>query len=116
MDPFKITSRKGPEAIIQAKLSIELKGRDWYVKSTHGNMYQSGFPDLYCYHPKFGQRWVECKVKEKYVFTPAQLENFPMMSAHGIGIWILTGFDQHEIAKLFKPPNWMWFLDSFKNK
>lgn len=114
MDPFKPEGKKGPEAILQRRLMIELKGRDWYVKSTHGNMYQSGFPDLYCFHKHHGQRWVECKVKDKYSFTSAQLENFPLMTAHGIGIWILTGYDQFELDKLMKAPNWHLFLPSIK--
>lgn len=107
--------RRGPEAIIQAKIIDRLKALDWYVKSTHGNMYQSGFPDLYICHSMYGSKWVEVKNKEKYVFTPAQLLNFPLMSAHGAGIWVLTSADDDEINKLFKAPNWVYYLEIFKH-
>ena len=111
MEPLKKPNpRIGPEAKIQSEIEFALRGREWYVKSTHGNMYQSGFPDIYAYHKKHGQRWIEVKYKEHYVFTPAQLENFPMMSAFGIGIWILVSADQNELQKLFQPPNWHLYL------
>ena len=115
MDPLKQNPRKGPEAIIQDAIEKKLKGLDWYVKSTHGNMYQSGFPDIYAYHRTYGQRWIEVKNPKAYVFTPAQLQNFPMMSAHGCGIWILTSSEDSEFRKLFLEPNWMWYLSILKN-
>jgi len=82
---------------------------------THGNMYQSGFPDLYICHARYGTRWVEVKVKDKYKFTGAQLENFPAMSAKNVGIWILTAATEEEYAKLFKPANWHTFLNVMKH-
>lgn len=106
MEPKKIRKKKGPEAIIQDRIIKKLKGLDWMVKPTHGNMYQSGFPDLYCFHRKYGQRWVEVKQKKGFKFTPAQLKWFPIFSAHQCGIWILCDDTEEEIKKLFKPPNW----------
>ena len=65
MDPLRLNPRKGPEAKIQEAIIKKIKSLDWYVKSTHGNMYQSGFPDLFISHAKYGQKWVEVKNKEK---------------------------------------------------
>lgn len=76
---------------------------------THGNLYQRGFPDLYCTHPKHKQRWIEVKNPDNYSFTPAQLENFPLISK-GAGIWILVAATQDEYKKLFQAPNWWKYL------
>jgi len=78
-------------------------------------MYQSGFPDVYAYHARYGTRWIEVKVKDRYKFTPAQLETFPDFSAKNVGIWILTAATEAEYDKLFKPANWHFFLDVMKH-
>jgi hypothetical protein len=82
--------------------------------STHGNMYQSGFPDLYCCHARYGARWVEVKMSTGYAFTPAQLEMFPQISGKNIGIWVLTAATEEQYSLLFKPPNWHMFLSIMK--
>jgi len=109
-----LRTRTGPEAKIQKALIDFLKIRDWSVKETHGNLYQSGFPDLYAYHVRYGTRWIEVKVKDKYKFTAAQLETFPDFSAKNVGIWILVAATEAEYEKLFKPAQWHTFLDVMK--
>jgi len=91
-----------------------LKARDWGVKETSGNIYQSGFPDLYAYHANYGTRWIEMKMPTGYKFTPAQLQTFPEWSSKNVGIWVLTSATESEYKKLFKPANWMWFLSVMK--
>ncbi len=112
MDPFKPkgTKRGGPEAKIQEALIDFLTLKGWFVKSTHGNLYQQGFPDLFATHTKYGARWIEVKNAEKYSFTPGQIEWFPKFVANGSGIWILTDATEVEYQKLFKPCNWWQFL------
>lgn len=111
MEPQKkIKGKKGPERIIQDALVIYLRGREWLIKETHGNLYQSGFPDLFCYHRNYGMRWVEVKNPDKFSFTPAQLRDFPQFSAVQCGIWILTGANEEQYKKLFLPPNWYQFF------
>lgn len=105
---------KGPEAIIQAAIVRFLRARQWHVMETHGNMYQCGFPDLYCTHHVHRQRWIEVKNPESYCFTPAQLLHFPQMSAASISIHILTAATQVEYSKLWQPPNWWQFLPEAK--
>lgn len=112
MDSKNFRSKQGPEAKIQKALIEYLKCRDWYVKSTHGNMYQSGFPDLYCTHAHHGVRWVEVKLPgmKGSKFTPAQLETFPQLRANGTRIWILTAATHAEYQKLFGPDNVDYYL------
>ncbi len=106
----KIHSKKGPEAIIQRQIINFLTLRGWFVKSTHGNMYQSGFPDLYACKRRYGTRWIEVKNPLSYKFTPAQMEDFSRLTAEGVGIWILVAATELEYKKLFLPPNWWSYL------
>lgn len=113
MKPFVPKTREGPEAIIQEKIVKELKGIDWYVNNTHGNMFSMGFPDLFAAHLKYGQRWIEVKTPGAWSFTPAQQREFPKMYAAGVGIWILMDSTHKELEKLFGPANfweiyWDW--------
>lgn len=116
MDLFKpkMTKRDGPESKIQDAIIDMLKLKDWHIESTHGNMYQHGFPDLYCMHLRYGTRWIEVKNPVKYSFTPAQLEKFPMFTAKGVGIWILTAATESQYQLLFGSPNWYTFLSVFR--
>ena len=116
MDPQKpLKGKHGPEKIIQQAVIEMFAGRGWLVKSTHGNAFQSGFPDLYMCHSSYGSRWVECKNPEKYAFTPAQLEWFPKFSAHGARIWVVTAATQAQYELVLKgQPNWHLFLPIWK--
>ena len=91
----------GPEWHIQKDVIRFLEARGWNVEHTHGNLYQTGFPDLYAAHKKWGTRWIDCKQPKKYSFTRAQKQKWPVWEAYGIGIWILTAATQAEYDKLF---------------
>jgi hypothetical protein len=99
-------TKHGPEWHIQQDLKQFLKDRQWNVEHTHGSLYQTGFPDLYVAHGKWGQRWIDCKQPKRYSFTRDQKRKWPLWDKFGIGIWILTAADQEQYDKLFKPPNW----------
>lgn len=114
MEPKSFKEKHGKEYYIQRDIIEFLRKRLWYIKSTHGNLYQSGFPDLYCSHHLYGARWVEVKYAEKYSFTRAQLENFPIMEQHGAKIWILTSATEAEYQKLFQKSNWETYYLSLK--
>lgn len=107
-------SGKRPEAIVQDAITAMLRVKGWFVKPTHGNMFQSGFPDLFCTHTRYGQRWVEVKLPVGSKFTAAQLEDFPKICANGSGVWILIAATEHEYGKLFEKPNWYLYLDILK--
>ena len=118
MDPMipKSFGAKGPEAKIQNAIMIYLRSREWFVKHLHGNAYQSGFPDLWACHSKYGHRWIEVKLPEMKGsrYTPAQLDNFPKLCAHGSGVWVLTAATDSEYAKLWKPSNWWVYTGAMK--
>lgn len=104
--------KKGPEGKIQQDIICMLRMKGWFVKSTHGNMYSSGFADLYATHYKYGPRWIEVKLPDMKgsKFTPAQLEDFPKFCCNGAGVWILTAATESEYQKLFKRPNFTGYL------
>lgn len=98
------------EKPIERDLRAELHARGWWTTKIHGGRFQSGLPDLYCFHPEHGERWVEVKRPTKGRLTDKQLVRFPQMDAAGVGIWILTGHDEEQIGFLFCPPNWKKWL------
>ena len=104
-----IRAKHGREWYIQKDLIEYLKTRKWLVERMIGNAFQVGIPDIYCHHPKWGGRWIDCKVKGKYSFTQAQKLKWPIWEKYGVGIWILTAADEDEYSKLMKPPNWREF-------
>lgn len=112
MEPKKLKPKRGPEDIVQQAIIKQLRYLGWFVKETHGNIYQSGFPDLFCTHVDFGHRWVEVKLPDMKgsKFTPAQIKTFPDLCAHGSGVWVLTSDREDEINKLFQPFNWYTYL------
>lgn len=90
---------------IQKALVQYMRARGWLVERLIGNAFQYGIPDLYCYHPKWGERWVDCKRPDNtYSFTKAQRQKWPLWAKYGVGIWILTSIDDYPL--LFKEPNW----------
>jgi hypothetical protein len=97
-----------PEKIIQIKIEKMLERKGWFVKRTHGGMFQSGFPDDFASHPVHGHRWVEVKLPDLKGsrFTKAQLVEFPKFEAHGSGVWILVAATEAEYELLFRKPNW----------
>jgi len=115
MNPKEYRNR-GPEGIIQDAIIKYLSTRKWYVMQTHGNMFQSGLPDLWASHKTYGPRWIEVKLPHMIgsKFTPAQLDVFPKICSNGSGVWILTADNHTEYMKLFDPPNWWKYLSSWK--
>lgn len=111
MEPIKPKTHE-LEASIQLKIIKMLEDKDWYVFVTHGNNFQSGFPDLYAIHERYGTRWIEVKQPVGYVFTRAQKKNFHKFSEKGVGIWVLTAATEDEYQRLFDAPNWYVFLMS----
>ena len=106
------SKRRHPEKDIQDAIINFLTLRGWWCKNMHGNMYQSGFPDIFACHSKYGIRLIEVKLPDMKgsKFTPAQLVDFPKMRANGARIWVLTAAKESEYAKLFKPDNIREFL------
>lgn len=116
MNPKLAKNKRGPEAKIQDDIVSMLLNYGWFVKSTHGSMFQSGFPDLYATHTRYGARWIEVKLPnmEGSKFTSAQLEDFPKLCANGAGVWVLTAATESEYKKLFSKFNWYLYLGIMK--
>ena len=118
MDHFKAKNygKNSPEAAVQKSIIKYLRYREWHVMETHGNMYQCGFPDLFACHKLYGQRWIEVKLPNMIgsKFTPAQLEHFPKICAHGSGVWIMTAGTDTQYEVLSCRPNWYTYLSEWK--
>ncbi len=98
------------ESVIQREIIAMLREKEWFVKVTNGNMYQTGFPDLYATHYSFGPRWIEVKRPKNYKLQPSQMRDFPLLCANGSGVWILTAATDFEYKKLFKKYNWYQYI------
>ena len=108
--------KKGPEKIVQERIEALLRAYGWFILRTHGSMFQSGFPDDFACHTRYGQRWIEVKLPTRTgdIFTPAQLDTFPKLCANGSGVWVLTAATDLEYKKLFDRPNWFYYLSAWK--
>jgi hypothetical protein len=105
----------GPEDLIVKALRDLLHCKGWYTIKTHGNIYQSGLPDIYATHSRYGMRWIEVKDPNRAgdVFTNAQHEVFPKITANGGSVWVLVAATEEEYAKLFERGNWYQYLNVF---
>lgn len=120
MDPKPTRDYEGPEAKIQRALIKYLEDRGWFVTVMHGNMYQSGIPDLYAVKAigntgdntrvRGIERWIEVKHLKSFEFTRAQLFRFNEWTSRGVGIYILVDATDSEYKKLFGNPNWTNYL------
>lgn len=117
MDKFinSVNVHNGPEAVIQNSIIEYLRAREWFVKSTHGNQFQAGFPDLYATHATYKQRWIEVKNPLRFSFTGAQLRDYPKFCAFGSPIWIMGAATKEEYEKLFKPNNLSEYMACFQD-
>lgn len=107
MDPIK-TPRSDPEWKIQEEIIKHMTLKGWFVKSTYGNPFQKGLPDLYCCHQSYGVRWVEVKRPKGYSFTENQITVFTGFASKNCGVWVLT--NKSEYDNLFYGANWHTFL------
>lgn len=108
MKAKKNLGKQRPEAKIQKAIIEMLLLKGWFVKVMHGGAYQSGMPDLFACHSKYGIRLVEVKLPGMVgsYFTAAQLEIFPKLCANGAGVWVLTGATEKEYRRLFDQRNY----------
>jgi hypothetical protein len=93
-------SSSGPERDLQEVIKAKLRATGWHCVDLYGHTFSHGFPDMYACHRDFGSRWVEVKASLK--FTPSQKKIFPLMTAAGAGIWVLTSED---VGPLFRKAN-----------
>lgn len=95
-----------PEARLQDKIVSFLEDRGWLVEETHGNAFQRGIPDLFCWNQQLGFfRWIDVKRRERHEYTQHQCQTWTHWEKHGLGVWIMMEPTDEEYAKLFEPPN-----------
>lgn len=116
MDPFRPRNTKlGPEALRQKRVMTKLRANGWHCKETHGNEFQSGFPDIFACHLRYGSRWVEIKCPTGSRLEESQIETFTEFGKKRIGVWVLTDDTEYELNKLMIPGgNWYQYLNVFK--
>jgi len=112
MNSFITKGKRKPEDILRDQIIDKLKRKGWFAKSTHGSMFQSGFPDIFATHQRYGHRWIEVKMpgRRGNVFTPAQHKTFPLLCQAGSGVWVLTSDSEVEYKKLFRGYNWYQYM------
>ena len=102
-------SSRNPETVLQEEIVRFLETRGWMVQNMHGNVFQKGVPDLYCYHPHLGgcdgkHRWIDVKRAESHTYTKDQCQKWPFWKP---GVWIMMGATEEWYCKLFEPCNFM---------
>lgn len=99
------------EKDIQARIFDRLVELQWFVKILHGCAFQVGMPDMFAARIDKGYRFIEVKKPYgKCKFQPSQLKTFPLMEKQGVGVWILSNFDDNAIRLLDGPANYKDFL------
>ena len=93
------------EKELSDNIRVRLHLDGWHTEKSHGNAYQSGWPDLYCMHPEHGQCWIETKVRGKKL-EASQVTTFLKWHKHRVRIYIITSVDDLILVYKHKPPNW----------
>ena len=104
------------ESTLQTAICTFLRKRKWTVKATHGNAFQSGFPDLFAFNKPYGFRWIDVKRPVGYRLTRAQIVTWPEWEAVDLGVWIMTAATEEEYLKLFGPPNFRQYWSKSYDK
>ena len=105
MEPNLKNSKK-PETLLQQDVIKILRYHEWFVMPTHGNAYQQGFPDLFCFHQRYDYKWVEVKLPNNYSFTASQEIYFKEIKK----VWLMQRSSTDEYKRLFSHPNWYMYI------
>jgi hypothetical protein len=96
------------EADHARELRAHMEARGWLVEKVHGSMYMKGWPDYYCFHPRFGERWLETKRPEHGHLEPSQEKKFRKWQAFGIKIVIASCVEDYNVVLKGEPNWWKW--------
>ena len=100
-------TRQQESVKVSDPLRAFMHSRGWMTFKTAGSKYMQGWPDLYCIHPKFGTKWVECKMLGKKL-RPSQKRMYQAWTKCGVGVWVINHKDDY--PKLFDLPNWWKYV------
>lgn len=95
-----------PEAALQKKIITFLENKEWLIEVMHGNAFQKGIPDLFCWHINFGFRWIDVKLPTGSDLTKAQCQKWTSWREKGLKIHIMKAATEDEYKKIFGPANW----------
>lgn len=106
--PPKLTVSTGPEAQGAARLLRFMRARRWHCEKLSGGLYQVGLPDYVCWHPEYGQRWIETKAPGEKLRRSQEVK-FKIMSDYGQKIYVLE--DERHYPRLFnEQDNWRHYM------
>lgn len=103
----KRTVRIGPEYYGAKRLRQYMEVQGWYIKKLHGSKFQSGLPDLICFHPVYGIRLIETKAPGMKL-RDSQRDEFLRITKAGGKIWVCE--DEKHYGRLLKEPNWVDYI------
>ena len=90
------------------ELRKHMEERGWLVEKVHGSMYMQGWPDFYCFHPRFGQRWLEMKIPKDGLLETTQVRKFRKWQAFGIVVVVATTVKDYPSVLENKANWWRW--------
>lgn len=99
------------ESAIQESVKRQMEADGWLVEVISCGPYMRGIPDLFCFHPSYGIRWVDVKRPKGSKLTTHQIVKWTKWTSLGIHVWIVTSEDY---SALFHEPNWLdWWKPSY---
>lgn len=102
--------RKKPEKTGAQRLINLMRSEGWKCRrlNVSAGIYSTpGFPDYFCTHYKYGQRWIETKALGMKL-RQEQAEFARDCEVANIGVWVCH--DEKDYQLLFEKPNWWRFL------
>lgn len=104
---FKLPRRRD-ESIGMYALRRSMHALGWKTFRIGASKYgATGLPDLYCVHPKHGQRWIEMKSPTGKL-TKRQQSVCVEFSNAKVGVWVLV--NENDYSNLFREPNWWKYV------
>lgn len=71
----------------EKQLIAYMQSQGWLCMKLGASKFAPGWPDYYCYHQKYGHRWLEMKSQYEKL-TKAQKYRFDLMSRAGDKIFV----------------------------
>jgi len=100
--------RGKPEAEGANRLKLHMQARGWVVDKIGGSKFAVGWPDLFCWHPKHGLRWIETKAPGGKL-RKSQYDRFHRWKQHGLSVYVLE--DETHYQRLFlDQDNWEEYI------
>lgn len=105
-----------------------LKKRGWKIYNIHGNIFTGTMPDKLIFHPNYGTKLVEFKVRKGNTISLSKNQKKDWIIAgdlvNGLKFYVIAAIDLRDnihliermYTKLFEPPNSEFLLNSMMYK